>query len=330
MAPNLCTFSINPDDAKEEWLRFQLRSGALAGLLDSSRIFQYLTAAAPGLAELVTLGKVWELAQLERRDGRSAAALRPGDRRRARHRPRPRAAARARAPTRDDRPRRADPQPRQPDRRLHARPGADRRRGGGAGRGDAGERDDRPRGPARRTSWASSWPPSLVNGVLPERFSGAEAEAMAVGRRRRAPRPRARRWTAALAAHERARAQRSQVAPPQARRRRPGRRPCPSCSPRRSAPRTSRRCRASWSASCEQRARPDRAQGGGDLRRLGRRGQDHHLGGHRRGHGRSAARRPRCSPSTRPGGWPTRWGCPSWATRSARVELRRAAASCGR
>lgn len=67
VAPNLFTISINPDDAREEWLRFQLRSGALAGLLGNSRIFQYLTAAAPGLSELVTLGKVWELAQLERR-----------------------------------------------------------------------------------------------------------------------------------------------------------------------------------------------------------------------------------------------------------------------
>jgi anion-transporting ArsA/GET3 family ATPase len=72
VAPNLHTFSINPDDAKEEWLKHQLRSGALAGLLNNSRIFQYLTAAAPGLAEIVTIGKVWELAQLDRRTPRSA------------------------------------------------------------------------------------------------------------------------------------------------------------------------------------------------------------------------------------------------------------------
>jgi anion-transporting ArsA/GET3 family ATPase len=72
VAENLHTFSINPDDAKEEWLRHQLHSGALAGLLNSSRIFQYLTAAAPGLAEIVTIGKVWELAQLDRRTPRSA------------------------------------------------------------------------------------------------------------------------------------------------------------------------------------------------------------------------------------------------------------------
>ncbi len=72
VAERLHTFSINPEDAKAEWLKHQLRSGALAGLLSSSRIFQYLTAAAPGLAEIVTIGKVWELAQLQRRTPRSA------------------------------------------------------------------------------------------------------------------------------------------------------------------------------------------------------------------------------------------------------------------
>ena len=35
-------------------------------LLGDSRLFQYLAAAAPGLSELVTIGKVWDLAQLER------------------------------------------------------------------------------------------------------------------------------------------------------------------------------------------------------------------------------------------------------------------------
>ena len=44
-----CTaISIDPVRAKEEWLRYQLKSAALAGLLGGSRIFQYLTAAAPG------------------------------------------------------------------------------------------------------------------------------------------------------------------------------------------------------------------------------------------------------------------------------------------
>ena len=68
---NLFGLSIDPGRAMEEWLRHQLRSGTLAGLLGGSRIFQLLTAAAPGVSELVTMGKIWDLAQLERRTGGS-------------------------------------------------------------------------------------------------------------------------------------------------------------------------------------------------------------------------------------------------------------------
>jgi anion-transporting ArsA/GET3 family ATPase len=67
LAPGLHAFSVNPEQAKEEWLRHQLHTGALAGVLGHSRIFQYVTAAAPGLTEVLTIGKVWELAQLQRR-----------------------------------------------------------------------------------------------------------------------------------------------------------------------------------------------------------------------------------------------------------------------
>jgi len=73
VAENLSAFSLNPEDAKEEWLRDQLKSGRLAGMLNNSRIFSYLTAAAPGLDELVTLGKIWELAQMERRNKSDSA-----------------------------------------------------------------------------------------------------------------------------------------------------------------------------------------------------------------------------------------------------------------
>src|SRR5215218_1572839 len=59
--------SVDPERAKREWLRYQLKSRTLAGVLGGSRLFQYLTAAAPGLTELVTMGKVWDLAQLEPR-----------------------------------------------------------------------------------------------------------------------------------------------------------------------------------------------------------------------------------------------------------------------
>jgi anion-transporting ArsA/GET3 family ATPase len=67
LGAGLFGISIDPERSKQEWLQYQLKSGTLAGLLGHSRIFQYLTAAAPGLTELVTIGKVWELAQLQRK-----------------------------------------------------------------------------------------------------------------------------------------------------------------------------------------------------------------------------------------------------------------------
>jgi anion-transporting ArsA/GET3 family ATPase len=69
LAPGLHAVSVQPGRAKDEWLRHQLKSATLAGALGGSRVFQYLTAAAPGLSELVTIGKVWDLAQLQRRTG---------------------------------------------------------------------------------------------------------------------------------------------------------------------------------------------------------------------------------------------------------------------
>ena len=75
LAPGLFAVSVDPERAKEEWLGYQLRSSMLAGVLGGSRIFQYLTAAAPGLTELVTIGKIWDLAQLERRTGGSVFDL---------------------------------------------------------------------------------------------------------------------------------------------------------------------------------------------------------------------------------------------------------------
>jgi hypothetical protein len=68
LAPGLFGVSVKPEQAMQEWLRHQL-PGALAGLLGHSRLFGYLTAAAPGVAELVTVGKVWDLAQERRRTG---------------------------------------------------------------------------------------------------------------------------------------------------------------------------------------------------------------------------------------------------------------------
>jgi anion-transporting ArsA/GET3 family ATPase len=50
-----------------EYLLIQLKVRAMRDLLVRSRIFSYLAAATPGLKELVTIGKIWELAQPERR-----------------------------------------------------------------------------------------------------------------------------------------------------------------------------------------------------------------------------------------------------------------------
>jgi anion-transporting ArsA/GET3 family ATPase len=62
----LHTLSVDPERAMEEYLDDQL-SRPLAELLAGSRIFTYLAAATPGMRELLTVGKLWELAQDERR-----------------------------------------------------------------------------------------------------------------------------------------------------------------------------------------------------------------------------------------------------------------------
>jgi anion-transporting ArsA/GET3 family ATPase len=66
LAPGLHHLSIDPEHAMELYLSDQLPA-ALAELLGSSRAFSYLAAATPGMRELLTVGKVWELAQDDRR-----------------------------------------------------------------------------------------------------------------------------------------------------------------------------------------------------------------------------------------------------------------------
>ena len=65
LAPGLFTISIDPQHAMEEYLR--LRIGPLGHALASSRLFGAFAMATPGMRELLSIGKVWELAQLERR-----------------------------------------------------------------------------------------------------------------------------------------------------------------------------------------------------------------------------------------------------------------------
>jgi anion-transporting ArsA/GET3 family ATPase len=64
LAPGLFTISIDPERAMDEYLR--IKTGRLGQALGSSRLFQALTMATPGMRELLSIGKVWELAQLER------------------------------------------------------------------------------------------------------------------------------------------------------------------------------------------------------------------------------------------------------------------------
>jgi len=59
--------SIDPADALREYLHDQLPSDTLARMLGGSRSFALLASATPGLAELLSMGKVWELAQAQRR-----------------------------------------------------------------------------------------------------------------------------------------------------------------------------------------------------------------------------------------------------------------------
>lgn len=66
LAPDLYAIAIDPQHAIEEYLMLQIKVRPVYDLLFKNRVFDYFAAATPGLAELVTIGKVWELAQADR------------------------------------------------------------------------------------------------------------------------------------------------------------------------------------------------------------------------------------------------------------------------
>jgi anion-transporting ArsA/GET3 family ATPase len=66
VAPGIHSIAVDPEHAMREYLTDQV-GGALSKVMTSSRIFMYLAAAAPGLRELLMIGKVWDLAQLDQR-----------------------------------------------------------------------------------------------------------------------------------------------------------------------------------------------------------------------------------------------------------------------
>jgi anion-transporting ArsA/GET3 family ATPase len=67
LAPNLFAISIDPDEAMREYVLLSLKVKAMRDLLFRSKLFTYLAAATPGLRELVTVGKIWELTLDERK-----------------------------------------------------------------------------------------------------------------------------------------------------------------------------------------------------------------------------------------------------------------------
>ncbi len=73
LRPGLFGISIDVEHATEEYLSGQLKVRPLVELLTRSKAFHTFAAAAPGLAELVTIGKIWSLAIALNDDGTAPA-----------------------------------------------------------------------------------------------------------------------------------------------------------------------------------------------------------------------------------------------------------------
>jgi anion-transporting ArsA/GET3 family ATPase len=67
LAPGVWTLDVDPRQALEEYLHDQLPLRMLADVIGSSTTFGIVAAATPGLREMLTIGKIWELAQTPRR-----------------------------------------------------------------------------------------------------------------------------------------------------------------------------------------------------------------------------------------------------------------------
>jgi anion-transporting ArsA/GET3 family ATPase len=67
LAPGLWTLDVDPRRALEEYLHDQLPLRVIADVIGSSATFGIVAAATPGLREMLTIGKIWELAQPRRR-----------------------------------------------------------------------------------------------------------------------------------------------------------------------------------------------------------------------------------------------------------------------
>jgi anion-transporting ArsA/GET3 family ATPase len=67
LADGLYTISIDPESAMDEYLR--VKTGAVGQALGASRLFQTFAMATPGMRELLSVGKVYELAKFTRHTG---------------------------------------------------------------------------------------------------------------------------------------------------------------------------------------------------------------------------------------------------------------------
>ncbi|HEX2703320.1 MAG TPA: ArsA-related P-loop ATPase, partial [Solirubrobacteraceae bacterium] len=67
VAPRLWAIQIDTERSLDEYLHEHLPLRMLADLVGATRLIGYLAAATPGLRELLNVGKLWELAQPERR-----------------------------------------------------------------------------------------------------------------------------------------------------------------------------------------------------------------------------------------------------------------------
>ncbi len=74
LSDGLWGIAIDFDEAGREYLERQMPVRSMGTLLSKSNLFSYLAAATPGLGEMVTMGKIWELAMGEREEKLGKAA----------------------------------------------------------------------------------------------------------------------------------------------------------------------------------------------------------------------------------------------------------------
>ena len=297
--PGLDAFSIDPQKALEEYLVGQLKVRAVVERLVENRAFGHVTAAAPGLRELVTLAKIRQLLERGRHDFVVVDAPATGH-----------GLGFLKVPRTFTRVARVGP--------VHAR---------------AIWVAELLEDPAQTAVVLVTTPEELpvtetleaiadiddhavplagvvANAVYEPLFDAADAEALA---------PVRGSGDAAAAAVGGPRPHRPHRRPARAARAGaavPGR----AAVPVRAPARHDRRGRARREAGrrCEPRRSSWTNTTGGGVRGRGRRRQDDHRGGARGRDGRSAGGACSCSRSTRPGAWPARSACPRPTTTSTR------------